>query len=69
MPDDQIQAAVEAGIKKINFGTDLCYSFLDEVFATSRDLIAIDLFMRGPVNAVKAFAVEKIRLLHGNEIL
>lgn len=69
VPDDQIQAAVEAGIKKINFGTDLCYSFLDEVFATSRDLIAIDLFMRGPVNAVKAFAVEKIRLLHGNELL
>ena len=69
VPDEQIQAAVEAGIKKINFGTDLCYSFLDEVFATSRDLVAIDLFMRGPVDAVKAFALEKIRLLHADAVL
>ena len=29
VPDDQIQAAVKAGIRKINFGTDVCCSFLD----------------------------------------
>ena len=28
VPDDQIKLAVKAGICKINFGTDLCYSFL-----------------------------------------
>ena len=35
IPDEQIREAVKAGIRKINFGTDLCYSFLDAVFETS----------------------------------
>lgn len=69
VPDEQIQASIDAGIKKINFGTDLCYSFLDEVFNTSRDLVAVDLFMKEPVNAVKKFALEKIRLLRADSIL
>ena len=56
-------AAVKAGIRKINFGTDVCYSFLDQVFATSRDLVAIDLFMKDAVANVKKFGLEKIRLL------
>ena len=56
-------AAVKAGIRKINFGTDVCYSFLDAVFATSRDKVAIDLFMKDAIAAVKAFALTKIRLL------
>ncbi|MBQ8510384.1 MAG: class II fructose-bisphosphate aldolase [Clostridia bacterium] len=63
VPDDQIQAAVKAGIRKINFGTDVCYSFLDKVFETSRDKIAVDLFMKDAIQNVKAFAVEKINLL------
>lgn len=63
VPDDQIRAAIKAGIRKINFGTDLCYSFLDEVFATSRDKIAIDLFMKGAIENVKKFAISKIELL------
>ena len=63
VPDDQIRAAIEAGIRKINFGTDVCYSFLDGVFGVSRDIVAIDLFMKDPVLAVKAYAAEKICLL------
>ena len=63
IPDEQLQAAVRAGIRKVNFGTDVCYSFLDRVFDTSRDLVAIDLFMKGPVESVKKFAAEKIKLL------
>ena len=63
VPDNQIKAAIEAGIRKINFGTDLCYAFLDEIFAASRDIFAIDLFMKDAVKSVKAFAAEKIRLL------
>ena len=66
VPDDQIKMAINAGIRKINFGTDLCYSFLDKVFDTDRSKIAIDLFMDGPINAVKDFAVSKIRLLGAN---
>ena len=67
VPDEQIKLAVAAGIRKINFGTDLCYSFLDEVFATDRSKVAIDLFMYGPIDAVKAFAVSKIQLLGAND--
>ena len=63
IPDDQITEAIKAGIRKINFGTDICYSFLDAVFATSRDKVAVDLFMKDAVESVKAFAAEKIRLL------
>lgn len=63
VPDGEIQAAIRAGIRKINFGTDLCYSFLDKVFETGRDKIAIDLFMKDAVENVKAFGMKKIRLL------
>ena len=67
VPDDQIKLAVQAGIRKINFGTDLCYSFLDSVFAVDRKIYAIDLFMKEPIVAVKNFAVSKIQLLGAND--
>lgn len=66
VPDEQIKLAVQAGIRKINFGTDLCYSFLDAVFNVDRSTYAIDLFMYGPIEAVKNFAVSKIQLLGAN---
>jgi fructose/tagatose bisphosphate aldolase len=66
IPDDQIKMAIEAGIRKINFGTDVCYSFLDSVFSVDRSVFAIDLFMKEPINAVKDFAVSKIQLLGAN---
>lgn len=63
VPDDQIQASVKAGIRKINFGTDVCCSFLDEVRRTSPDLLAVDLFMKEPIQNVKRFCLSKIELL------
>lgn len=63
VPDDQIRDAIKAGIRKINFGTDLCYSFLDKVFEVDRSIYAIDLFMTEPIKSVKAFAESKIKLL------
>lgn len=63
IPDEQIRAAIAVGIRKINFGTDVCYSFLDKVFETSRGIVAVDLFMRDATSSVKAFAEEKIKLL------
>ena len=67
VPDDQIKGAIKAGIRKINFGTDLCYSFLEEVFKTDINKVAIDLFMYGPIDAVKDFAISKIKLLGAND--
>ena len=63
IPDDQIKLAIEAGIRKINFGTDICYSFLDAVFEVDRKIYAIDLFMKEPIKSVAAFAKTKIELL------
>ncbi len=63
IPDDQIRMAIEAGIRKVNFGTDLCYAFLDSVIGACRSTVAIDLFMKEPVASIKAFAMDKIRLL------
>ena len=63
VPDDQIKEAIKCGIRKVNFGTDVCYSFLDKVFETSRDKVALDLFMKDAVQNVKNFAVNKIKLL------
>lgn len=63
VPDDQIQAAVKAGIRKINFGTDVCCSLLDGIRAVDPSILALDLFMQGPTARVKDFAVSKIKLL------
>jgi fructose/tagatose bisphosphate aldolase len=63
VPDAQIVAAIEAGVRKVNFGTDVCYSFLDAVAEVSRAIVPVDVFMKEPTQAVKRFALEKIRLL------
>lgn len=63
IPDDQIRQAIGAGVRKVNFGTDVCYSFLDSVFAVSRDKVAVDVFMHEPVESVRDFALSKIELL------
>ncbi len=63
VPDEEIRASIVAGIRKVNFGTDLCYAFLDKVFETSRDIYAIDMFMKDAVKNVAAFAKDKIKLL------
>lgn len=68
VPDDQIRAAVAAGIRKVNFGTDVCCSFLDEVRNVDSNIIAIDLFMKKPIEAVKNFAIEKIKLLGADRV-
>lgn len=66
IPDDQIKLAVKAGIRKMNFATDICYAFQDALQAelNSPDKsIALDLFMKNPIKAVKEFCLTKIKLL------
>ncbi|MBQ8081575.1 MAG: class II fructose-bisphosphate aldolase [Clostridia bacterium] len=63
VPDDQIRAAIAAGIRKINFGTDVCCSMMDAVRQVDPKIIAVDLVMKEPMAAVRRFALEKIRLL------
>lgn len=63
IPDDQMVAAIKAGIRKVNFGTDVCLAFLDAVHEVDRSIIGVDTYMKEPVQAVKRFALEKIGLL------
>lgn len=63
VPDEEIRAAIAAGIRKINIGTDLCYAYLDGLFEAPRNQPAVDLFMEGPTEQAKNYAMEKIHLL------
>jgi fructose-bisphosphate aldolase class II len=63
VPDEQLRLAIEAGVRKVNFATDLYYAFLDGVRAMGDQVLPVDLFMREPTRAVKDFAVDRIRRL------
>ena len=63
VPDDQICDAIRAGIRKINFGTDICYAFVDGFRAIDPLATPLDISMAKISENVKAFAIEKIKLL------
>ena len=63
VPNDQIKMAVKAGIRKMNFSTDLCYTFIESVQRQDKDKIAIDLIMKEPIEEVKKFCLSKIEVL------
>lgn len=65
IPDEAIKEAVKAGIRKLNVATDICYSFLDcvaEEIAKPDRVIAVDNFMKKPIEAVKEFCMTKVLL-------
>lgn len=65
IPDDQVKLAIQAGIRKMNIGTDVCCAFLDGTKASFDDpahSIAVDLFMKKAVAGVKELALSKIEL-------
>ncbi|MBQ9964000.1 MAG: hypothetical protein IJP14_02640 [Clostridia bacterium] len=53
----------EASIRKVNFGTDICFALLDSIREVDPSIYALDLFMKDPIERVKRFAVDRIRLL------
>ena len=66
IPDEQVKAAVNAGIRKMNIGTDVCCAFAEgtkEILDDPNRSLAIDLFMKHPIETVKKLALEKIKLL------
>lgn len=65
IPDDQVKAAVAAGMRKMNIGTDVCCAFAEGTKAALSDpnrSLAVDVFMKTAIESVKALAVNKIRL-------
>ena len=66
IPDKEVKAAIAAGIRKMNIGTDVCCAFADGTLATLQDpnrSLAVDLFMKKAIETVKKLALEKIRLV------
>ncbi len=66
IPDDQVKAAIKAGIRKMNIGTDVCCAFAEGTLETLNDpnrSLAVDLFMKKPIDTVKAVALDKIKLV------
>ena len=66
IPDDQVKAAIAAGVRKMNIGTDVCCAFADGTKETLEDpnrSLAVDLFMKVPIESVKKLAMDKSRLV------
>lgn len=66
VPDEEIKKAVAAGVRKMNFATDICYTFLDcclEELQKPDRPVAIDTFMKKPIDAVKQFCITRILLV------
>ena len=69
VPDEEVKKAVKAGIRKMNFATDICYAFLDTCLAELQEpdrAIAIDSFMKKPIDAVKDFCITRIKLVNAD---
>ncbi len=65
IPDDQVKAAIRAGVRKMNIGTDVCCAFADGTLASLNDpkrSLAVDLFMKPAIESVKQLAISKIEL-------
>ena len=65
IPDDQVRAAIQAGIRKMNIGTDVCCAFADGARAALNDparSLAVDLLMKRAVASVRRLALSKIAL-------
>lgn len=69
VPDDQVRMAVNAGVRKMNFATDLVYTFFNSVYAKKGEIKAMDVFMQEPVENIKQYAINKIRLLGADKIM
>ena len=66
IPDEQVKAAVKAGIRKMNIGTDVCCAFANgtkEILDDPNRSLAVDLFMKNAIKTVKKLAIDKIRLV------
>lgn len=62
VPDDQIKAAVEAGIRKINYATDLCYAFVEGFIKTDPLSAPLDVNLSKAADTVKDLAINRIKV-------
>ena len=63
VPDDQVRMAVEAGVRKMNFATDLVHAFLNTLYAKNGEIRPMDVLMLDSIDNIKHYAISKIQLL------
>ena len=63
VPEDQIRAAVRAGIRKVNYATDVCCAFIEGYKKLDPYSEPFDVVLSHPANDVKEYAISRIRLL------
>lgn len=66
IPDDQVKAAIKAGIRKMNIGTDVCCAFAEGTAASLNDPNhhpAVDMYMKPAIETIKSLALNKIELV------
>ena len=62
IPDEQIKMAINAGIRKVNFATDLAHAFIDGCRELDAKKYPLDVYLAHPTERVKEFALSKIKL-------
>lgn len=60
VPDDQLRMAIDAGVRKVNFATDLNCAFLSGVREMGEEILPVDRYMKLPTQRVREFAVDRI---------
>lgn len=68
VPVEQLRKAVDAGIRKVNFATDLCYTFWEIVYAFNGTVKSMDILMEEPIEAIRKYAVGRIRQLGADRL-
>lgn len=63
VPEDQIRAAVQAGIRKVNYATDVCCAFIEGYKKLDPYSEPFDVLLSHPADDVKEYAISRIRLL------
>ena len=63
VPDDQLQAAVKAGIRKVIYATDVCFEFIEGCKRLDPYSEPLDKYLMHPTEDVKNFAIDRIKVL------
>lgn len=62
VPEEQIKMAIDAGIRKINFATDLAHAYIDGCEELDPRKYPLDIYYAHAAEKVKEFAISKIKL-------
>lgn len=61
--DGQLKAAVDAGIRKVNYATDLCLAFMHAFDSLDKESAPLDVLLSSAAGAVSDFAAGRIKVL------